>query len=102
MDVSGSGTEDDSSDSGWGEGVRGGGRRLSSKLPFASKWRLPPKPSSVVALPLDSGNGGMGGGTALLVGLCGELSFLDDGEPGNILLKLYDENRLEALRSNGS
>jgi hypothetical protein len=27
---------------------------------------------------------------------------LEDGEPGNILLKLYEENRLEALRSSGS
>lgn len=54
------------------------------------------------ALPLVSGRGGMGGTAARLVGLCGELSFLDDGEPGNILLKLYEENRLEARRSSGS
>jgi hypothetical protein len=36
------------------------------------------------------------------IGLCGELSFLEDGEPGSILLKLYEENRLEARRSRGS
>jgi hypothetical protein len=51
---------------------------------------------------LVSGRGGIGGILARRVGRCGELSFLEDGEPGSILLKLYDENRLDARRSSGS
>lgn len=53
----------------------------------------------------DSGRAGNGGArSALLVGLCGLFTddFLLPGEPGTILLNVYDENRLEARRSSGS
>lgn len=59
-------------------------------------------PSSKEPRPIDSGSGGKGGTAARLVGRCGELTFLDEGEPGSILLKLYEENLLDALRSSGS
>lgn len=75
---------------------------MSSKEPLASSRRLGTIPSSTEPPPTDSGSGGMGGTAALRVGRCGELIFLEEGEPGSILLKLYDENRLEARRSSGS
>jgi hypothetical protein len=55
----------------------------------------------------DSDKGGKAGALSLsplLVGLVGFAveDFLFPGEPGNILLKVYEENRLEARLSSGS
>lgn len=69
--------------------------------PFAPRCDRDDSPS-IARVKFISGKGGIGGMFARRIGRCGELNFLDDGEPGNILEKLYDENRLEALRSSGS
>lgn len=70
--------------------------------PFAPKCEREVLLSSITLLRLSSGKGGIGGILARRIGRCGELSFLEEGEPGSILLKLYEEKRLEARRSRGS
>ena len=55
--------------------------------PFAPRCDRDDSPS-ITLLKFISGKGGIGGIFARRIGRCGELNFLEDGEPGNILLKL--------------
>jgi len=56
--------------------------------PLAPRCDRDEFPSSIALVKFISGKGGIGGMFARRMGRCGELNFLDDGEPGNILLKL--------------
>lgn len=75
--------------SGCGEGVRTdeGDAERPDDEPLAPRCDLD-DPSSMALTRFISGKGGMGGIFARRIGLCGELSFFEDGDPGNILLKL--------------